>query len=141
MAYKGVPEAIIDLMGGRLSFALVDLGNAVAQAKGGKLIPLAVTLDKRVPLAPGVPAVAETLPGFDVVPWLGLVAPGTTPAEIVAKLYDTTASALAKAEVTAALANIGVDAAPMNPSDFSRFIQSEIPKWAMFAKLAGIQPE
>ena len=141
VSYKGVPQAITDVLGGNISFALVDLGNAAAQAKGGKLIPLGVTLDKRTPLAPGVPAIAETLPGFDVVPWLGLVAPAGTPPEIVAKLYDAIATALARPEVKASLANTGTDVALMNPSEFSRFIQSEIGKWAVLVKLAGMKPE
>lgn len=141
VSYKGVPQAITDLLGGSLSFAMVDLGNAAAQAKGGKLIPLAVTLDKQTSLAPGVPAIAETLPGFDVVPWLGLVAPARTPAEIVTKLYDATISALAKPEVKVSLANTGTEVGPMSPSDFGRFIQSEIAKWATLVKLAGMQPE
>lgn len=139
--YKGIPQTITDLLGGILSFVPVDLGSAAVQAKGGKLIPLAVTLDRRTPLAPGVPAIAETLPGFELVAWLGLVAPAGTPAEIVAKLYDATMSALAKAEVKADFTYTGTVVAPMNPSDFSRFIQSEIAKWAILVKLAGIQPE
>ncbi len=141
VSYKGVPQAITDVLGSNISFALVDLGNAAAQAKGGKLIPLGVTLDKRTPLAPGVPAIAETLPGFDVVPWLGLVGPAGTPPEIVAKLYDATARALSRADVKASLANTGTDVALMNPSDFGRFIQSEIGKWATLVKLAGMKPE
>ena len=104
-------------------------------------MPLALTLEKRTPLAPGIPAVAETLPGYNVVPWLGLVAPAGTPAEIITDLHDATRRALAKPEVAAALANMGIEVAPMNPAEFSSFIESEILRWANLVKIAGIEPQ
>jgi tripartite-type tricarboxylate transporter receptor subunit TctC len=139
--YKGVPQVVTDVLGGNLSFAFVDLGNAIGQMNGGKLLPLAVTLDAPTPLAPGVPTVAETLPGFAVMAWFGLVAPAGTPPEIIAKLNDAAMTALTRPEVKAAFANTGNVIAPMNPVEFSAFIQSEIAKWAVLVKLAGLQPE
>ncbi len=141
VSYKGVPQAVTDVMGGTLGFAFVDLGNAVAHAKGGRLVPLGVTLNKRTWLAPDVPAIAETLPGFDVMAWFGLVASAGTPPDIVAKLYEATTTALAKPEVREALAATGTEIAPMNPAEFSRFIKSEITKWAMLVKLSGMHAE
>jgi tripartite-type tricarboxylate transporter receptor subunit TctC len=139
--YRGVPQSITDLLGGTLSVGLIDLGNAIAQANAGKLRPLAVTLDAPTPLLPGVPTVAETLPGFEVVAWFGLVAPAATPPDIVAKLHDATMGGLAKPEVRAGFANSGNVVAPLGPADFSAFIQSEIAKWAILVKLAGLRPE
>jgi tripartite-type tricarboxylate transporter receptor subunit TctC len=139
--YKGIPQTITDTMGGSLAFTFVDLGNALAQAKGGKLRGLAVTSAKRTPLAPDVPAIAEELKGYELIAWFGLVAPAKTPSDIVKKLHDATVKGLAKPEVKEKFAAIGTDVAPLNPAQFSNFIESEIAHWAKLVKLAGIQPE
>src|SRR4029077_10980783 len=86
--YKGIPQAITDTMGGSLQFTFVDLGNALAQAKGGKLRGLGVTSPRRTPLAPELPAIAEELPGYEVIAWFGLVAPAKLPAPIVDGLNE-----------------------------------------------------
>ena len=139
--YKGIPQTITDVLGGTLSFTFVDLGNALAQAKGGKLRGLAVTSAKRTPLAPDVPAVAEELKGFELIAWFALMAPAGTPPEIVQRLHDVTVKGLGKAEVKEKFAAIGTDVAPMSPGELAKFIQSEIAHWAKLVKLAGIQPE
>lgn len=139
--YKGIPQAITDLLGGTLSFTFVDLGNALAQAKGGKLRGLAVTSAKRTPLAPEVPAIAEELKGYELIAWFALMAPAGTPADIVQRLHDVTVNGLARAEVKEKFAAIGTDVAPMSPAELGKFIQSEIAHWAKLVKLAGIQPE
>jgi tripartite-type tricarboxylate transporter receptor subunit TctC len=139
--YKGIPQAITDVLGGSLAFTFVDLGNALAQAKGGKLKGIAVTSAKRTPLAPDVPAIAEDLPGYELIAWFALVAPANTPRDIVAKLHDVAVKGIAKAEVKEKFAAIGTDVAPMNPGELGKFIQSEIAKWATLVKQAGMQPE
>jgi tripartite-type tricarboxylate transporter receptor subunit TctC len=139
--YKGIPQAITDVLGGTLSFTFVDLGNALAQAKGGKLRGLAVTSAKRTPLAPDVPAVAEELKGYELIAWFALMAPAGTPAPIVQRLHDVTVKGIATAEVKEKFAAIGTDVAPMDPGELAKFIQSEIAHWAKLVKLAGIQPE
>jgi tripartite-type tricarboxylate transporter receptor subunit TctC len=139
--YKGIPQTITDVLGGTLSFTFVDLGNALAQMKGGKLKGLAVTSAKRTPLAPDVPAVAEELSGYELIAWFALMAPAGTPPEVVQRLHDVTVKGIGKAEVKEKFAAIGTDVAPMNPSELGKFIQSEIAHWAKLVKLAGIQPE
>jgi tripartite-type tricarboxylate transporter receptor subunit TctC len=139
--YKGVPQALTDVLGGTVDFALVDLGNAAAQVKGGRLNALGVTLAQRTELAPDVPAIAETLPGYEVTAWFGLVAAAGTPQDIVAKLYDATVSALAKPDMRQGLATTGTDIATLSPSQFAEFIRSEIAKWAVLVKLAGMKAE
>jgi tripartite-type tricarboxylate transporter receptor subunit TctC len=139
--YKGIPQAITDTMGGSLAFTFVDLGNALAQAKGGKLRGLAVTSQKRTPLAPDVPALSEELKGYELIAWFALMAPAKTPADVVQKVHDAAVKSLAKAEVRDKYATIGIDPAPMNPADLAKFIQSEIAHWAKLVKLANIQPE
>lgn len=139
--YKGIPQAITDVMGGTLQFTFVDLGNALAQAKGGKLRGLAVTSAKRTPLAPDLPAIAEELKGYELIAWFALVAPAGTPKDIVQRLHDVTAKGLGRPDVKEKFAGIGTDVAPMGPEELGRFIQAEIGNWAKLVKLAGIQPE
>jgi tripartite-type tricarboxylate transporter receptor subunit TctC len=139
--YKGLPQAITDVLGGSVSFTFADLANALAQIKGGKLRGIAVTSQKRSALAPEVPAIAEELPGYELIAWFALVAPANTPAPVVARLHEVTVKSLAKPEVKARFDALGTDVAPMNPEQLGGFIRSEIDKWAKMAKAAGIQPE
>jgi tripartite-type tricarboxylate transporter receptor subunit TctC len=139
--YKGIPQAITDTMGGSLAFTFVDLGNALAQAKGGKLRGLGVTSAKPTPLAPDQPAIAEQLPGYELIAWFALMAPAKTPNDVIQRVHDVATKALGKPEVKEKFATIGVDVAPMNPTELGKFIQSEIAHWAKLTKLANIQPE
>jgi tripartite-type tricarboxylate transporter receptor subunit TctC len=139
--YKGLPQAITDVLGGQISFTFADLANALAQIKGGKLRGIAVTSAKRSALAPDVPAIAEELSGYELIAWFALVAPAGTPAPVVARLHEITAASLAKPEVAARFAALGTDVAPMNPEQLAAFIKSEIIKFGRLAKEAGIQPE
>jgi tripartite-type tricarboxylate transporter receptor subunit TctC len=139
--YKGIPQTITDTMGGSLAFTFVDLGNALAQAKGGKLRGLAVTSLKRTSLASEVPALAEELPGYELIAWFALVAPAKTPPAVIQRVHESAAKALTKPEVKEKFATIGVDVAPMAPAELGKFIQSEIAHWAKLVKLANIQPE
>jgi tripartite-type tricarboxylate transporter receptor subunit TctC len=139
--YKGLPQAITDVLGGQISFTFADLANALAQIKGGKLRGIAVTSQKRSALAPDVPAIAEELAGYELIAWFALVAPAGTPPAVVARLHDITAKSLAKPEAIARFASLGTDVAPMNPEQLGGFIRSEIAKFARLAKDAGIQPE
>src|SRR5688572_3046585 len=139
--YKGLPQAITDVLGGQISFTFADLANALAQIKGGKLRGIAVTSQKRSSLAPDVPAIAEELPGYELIAWFALVAPAGTPAPVVSRLHDITVNSLAKPDIAARFATLGTDVAPMNPAELGAFIRSEIAKWAKMAKEAGIQPE
>jgi tripartite-type tricarboxylate transporter receptor subunit TctC len=139
--YKGLPQAITDVLGGTLHFTFADLANGLAQQKGGKLRGLAVTSAKRSSLAPDVPAIAEELPGYELIAWFALVAPAGTPAAIVNQLHSRVTTALAKPEVAARFATLGTDVAPMNPRELAGFIESEIAKWARMVKAAGIEPQ
>ena len=139
--YKGLPQAITDVLGGTLSFTFADLANGLAQIKGGKLLGIAVTSEKRSALAPDVPAIAEELPGYELIAWFALVAPAGTSAETVSRLHGIVDAALRKPDVAARFATLGTDVAPMNPQQLGGFIQSEIAKWARMTKAAGIEPQ
>ena len=139
--YKGIPLAVNDVLSGTLDFTFVDLGNALAQAKGGKLRGLAVTEAGVNPLAPEWPPMASVLPGYEITAWFVLLAPKGTPLEIVQKLQDATLKILAKPEVKEKLALIGMVPAPLKSTDTDKFVQSEVAKWGKLVKEAGIQPE
>src|SRR5438876_1896656 len=97
--YKGIPQTITDTMGGSLQLTFVDMANAQAQVKGGKLRGLGVTSGKRSALAPDLPAIAEELPGYEIIAWFALMAPAKLPEAIVRRLHETHMKALEKPEV------------------------------------------
>ena len=139
--YKGLPQAITDVLGGTLSFTFADLANALAQAKGGKLRGLAVTSAKRSALAPDIPAIAEELKGYELIAWFALVAPAGTPKEIVQILHELTLKSLQRSDVSERFAALGTDIAPLTPAELGEFIRAEIVKWAKLTKDAGIEPQ
>jgi tripartite-type tricarboxylate transporter receptor subunit TctC len=139
--YKGIPQAVSDTVAGTLAFTFVDFGNAIAQSKGGTLRPLGVTSEKRSPLLADWPAIAETLPGFDISAWFAVVAPAGTPKPIVDKLADDFIKALDKPDVKTRMTSIAVTPAPLQPAETGAFIKAEVGKWVKLAKQAGIEPE
>ena len=139
--YKGIPQTVTDVLGGTLAFTFVDLSNALPQMKGGKLRGIAVTSAKRTPLAPDVPAVAEELKGYELIAWFAIMAPASTPKDVVQALADVSLKSLQRKDVAEKYGNIGTDVAPMGPAELGAFIKSEVVHWAQLVKLANIQPE
>lgn len=139
--YKGIPLAVNDLLGGSVQFTFVDLGNAIAQAKGGQLRAIGVTSAKRSPLVPDWPALAETLPGFDIDAWIALLGPKGLPEPVARRLHAAMAAAMARPEVQAKLAAQGFTPALLGPTESLPFLQAEVRKWAQLWKQAGIEPE
>jgi tripartite-type tricarboxylate transporter receptor subunit TctC len=139
--YKGIPQAVVDVIGGTVDFTFADLGTGLAQVKGGKVRPLAVTTIGRSPLAPDWPTLAETYPGVDIFGWHAIVAPLGTPPDVVQRLYRAAADAMARPTVVEGLAALGVSPAVMRPDDLGRFIPEDIKRWAEMIKDAGITPE
>jgi tripartite-type tricarboxylate transporter receptor subunit TctC len=139
--YKGLPQAVTDLMGGQVQLVFADYAAAFTQIKAGRLKGLGITSKDRSPLAPDMPAIAETLPGFDLSTWYGLLAPAGTPREAIVKLQDAALKAIAKPEVKARFASVNLDPAPLNSEQFGEFIKTEVVRWGRLIKEAGIQPE
>jgi tripartite-type tricarboxylate transporter receptor subunit TctC len=139
--YKGVPQAVTDIMSGQIAFTFADSAVALTQVKTGKVKALAVTSKSRTNLAPDVPSMSEAIPGFDVSVWNGLFVRAGTPRDIVLKLHDAATKALASPDVIAKLNAVGQEPGPMKPEEFRAFVQAEIKKWAVQIKKAGIQPE
>ena len=139
--YKGIPLAVNDVLGGTLDYTFADIGNALAQVKGGTMRALGVTSPRRTSLAPGVPAIAEILPGFDITAWFAIVGPAGLPPDVVDKLNGATTQALKSGDMKEKLAQIGLSPMPMQPPQLKTFIASEVVKWTRLAKDAGVEPE
>lgn len=139
--YKGIPATITDVIGGTLDATLVDLANAMAQAKAGKLRPLAVSSLKRNPLVPDWAPVAETLPGFDFPSWVGLVGPAGMSRELTEKLNSAVTQALKHPDVSEKLATIGMAPMAMTPEQFRSVISTDTARWVRLARDANVQPE
>jgi tripartite-type tricarboxylate transporter receptor subunit TctC len=138
-SYRGIPQAITDVMGGAINLAFADLSLAIPQMKGGTLRGIGVTSPTRNELTPDLPALAEAMPGFEATIWYGLLAPAKTPAAVVDKLYAEGAKFLSLPATREKLASVGVIVAPMAPDEFGSFIRSEITRWTAEAKAAGIE--
>jgi tripartite-type tricarboxylate transporter receptor subunit TctC len=137
--YKGNVPAITDLVGGQTSMLFATMPTVLPLAKAGKLHALAVTGAKRNPAAPELPAMAETLPGFEVTNWVGIFAPAGTSADIVAKLNAEIMRIMRLPEVQSRLANEGANSVPNTPAEFAAFQKREIAKWAKVIKESGVR--
>jgi tripartite-type tricarboxylate transporter receptor subunit TctC len=138
-SYRGVPQAITDVMGGAIDLAFADFSLAIPQMRGGTLRGIGVTSPTRNELTPDLPPLAEAMPGFEATIWYGLLAPASTPAGIVDKLYTESKKFLSLPATRDKLASVGVIVAPMAPDEFGTFIRSEIVRWTADAKAAGIE--
>jgi tripartite-type tricarboxylate transporter receptor subunit TctC len=139
--YKGVPPAVTDLLANQIAYTFADFAVALGHMRGGKLRGLGVTSASRTPLAPEVPAIAEEIPGYEVVLWYGIVAPAGTPREAVNRIYESAAAAMAKPEFKTRFTAFGVDPTPMGPAEFGDYIRKETEKWSRDIRQAGIEPE
>ena len=139
--YKGIPLAVNDVLGGVVDFTFVDLGNAIAQSRGGRMRALGITAPKRSPLVADWPALAETLPGFDITAWFAVLGPAGMPREVVDKLHGAIAQVLRSAEAREKLAGIGIQPMALNPSELRAFMASEVSKWIRLVRESNIQPE
>jgi tripartite-type tricarboxylate transporter receptor subunit TctC len=139
--YRGSAPALTDLMGGQVQVLFDNMPSSVEYLKAGKLRPLAVTTAARADALPGVPTVAETVPGYEASAWFGLGAPKGTPAEIVDKLNAAVNAGLADPKLKARLADLGGTMLTGPPVDFGKLIAAETEKWAKVVKFSGARPD
>lgn len=141
--YRGEAGAINDLVAGQIPAMFANLSAIMGQLKAGTLRAIAVTSPQRSSLAPDVPTVAETLPGFAAETWFGLVAPAGTPHDIIAKLNAAALQALASEDTKKRYADLGMtnnNDGRITPEQVDAYINSEVAKWAKVIKDADIQP-
>jgi tripartite-type tricarboxylate transporter receptor subunit TctC len=140
VAYRGTTALLPDLLAGRVTMSFANIVNVVPLIREGKLRAFAVTSLKRSAVAPELPTMAESgYPGFEAVPWFGLMAPAGTSPAIIDKLHHETVAALAPPDVRRKLTELGLDVVGNSPAQFSAVIAREIPQWAKVIKGAGIK--
>jgi tripartite-type tricarboxylate transporter receptor subunit TctC len=127
------------VLAGVIDLAFADFSLAIPQMQGGTLRGIGVTSPRRNELTPGLPALAEAMPGFEATIWYGLLAPAGTPEPIVNKLYGACEKFLSTPATREKLAGAGVIVSTMPPAEFGAFIAAEIIRWTADAKAAGIE--
>ena len=137
VAYRGGAPAVNDLLGGQIQVLFAPLVEVVQQVRAEKLRALGITTGKRSPLLPDVPTLAETLPGYEVTLWNGLLAPAKTPPEIIARINRAAVDALRSEEVRTKLAEQGSEPVGNSPAEFKAFIASELVKWKKLVEISG----
>ncbi len=139
--YKGAAPALVDLLGGHVFTYFSGMPPAMPHVRAGKLRGLAVSTAKRSAAAPDIPAVAESVPGFDVPTWFSLLAPAGTPRDIVAKVNAETVKSLNDPAVKPKLAALGAETTTLSADEVAQFIRNEIEKYARVVKSSGLRVE
>jgi tripartite-type tricarboxylate transporter receptor subunit TctC len=138
--YKGTAPALTDVVSGHIDMMLADLAVIKPHADSGRLRVLAVTGLKRSVAAPNVPTIAESgLPGYELSPWFGVVAPAGVPRDIVSRLNATIGASLKSQDVLKRLSNLGYEPLGGSPEEFAAAIKADTAKFANIVKTAGIK--
>jgi tripartite-type tricarboxylate transporter receptor subunit TctC len=140
--YKATPQAINDVMTGRVAMMFVDFAVGSPQAKAGNVRALAVTTKERSALLPDIPSMTEAgLPALDLVPWNAMFAPAKTSDAIVNLLNRELRRIVDDPQIKARLAALGFDAFSSTPEQLATFVREDLAKWTQWVKDAGIQPQ
>ena len=139
--YRGSSQIVPDLIGGRLTAYFDTPPTSLSLIAAGKLKPLGVASLVRQPALPGVPTIAETIPGFELLSWLGLFAPAGLPVDRLKKLNESLRLVLAEPNFSKQLVDQGNEVLPSTPQEFSEFIEREAIRIGVLVQTAGIRPE
>jgi tripartite-type tricarboxylate transporter receptor subunit TctC len=139
--YKGAGAAVTDVLAGRVPVYFMNILQSLTLIKAGKLRALGVTTPKRSPIAPEIPAIAESqgLKGYDMTNWYGMLVPSSTPAPVVAKLSGEVSRILKLPELTKRLAQDGMTVVASTPAQFGEFLARETAKFSRVIEDAGIK--
>jgi len=138
VTYKGAAANILATIQGEIQISFLPILAALPQIKIGKLRALGVTSVKRAQAAPNVPTIAETIPGFEVPVWYGLLAPAGTPKPVINKLNLEIKKALAMPTIIERMANQGIEVEYTTPAEFDKLIRQDAARWAKLVKQSGI---
>ncbi len=140
--YKGVGPAVVAVVAGEVPLLLASMSSSIGQVRNNRLVALGVTSSKRLASAPEIPAVAETVPGYQADNWSGLLAPAGTPPAIVGRLHSAVTQVLQDPEVKKRFIDEGGEASPSRtPEEFGAMIRSEVRKWDKVVKDAGLKTQ
>ena len=135
--YKGSGPAVIAMLGNEVSFMFDSISTSFQQVKAGKLKAIAVSSLKRVEILPDTPTIAETLPGFEVTVWYGILAPAGTPSNVINRISQAFAEVAAEPKVRSQLAESGYSTIGSTPAVFGTLIENELIKWNKAVKDSG----
>ena len=140
VAYRGSPQALTDLIGGRIDVFFPDPASALGMMQERKFKVLAVTGSKRIRTVPNVPTIAELgVPNYDIVAWVAAFAPSGTPQPVIDRLNGTLNSLLQQPEMTAFIDRIGSDPFPTSPRELATFVEEDTGRWAEIVDVAKIE--
>jgi tripartite-type tricarboxylate transporter receptor subunit TctC len=139
--YKGSAPAFNDLLGGRVQYCIDAVSIGLQHVKAGRLLALATTGPRRLPILPNVPTLSETVPGVEVINWYGALLPRGTPREIVARLHAEIVKTITHPDVREKLAANGFEPGGSSPEQFGAFRKAEESRWGRVVKQAGIAPQ
>ena len=139
--YRGTGPASLALVAGDVQMGFNNVQTLLQNVQSNQLVALAVAEPRRMPALPNLPAVAETVPGFEMAPWVGIVVPVRTPREVVRRLSEATLAAMHDPEVVKLLTEQQVTVMALGPDEFSQLIRSDLGKWERVIKTAGIKGE
>ena len=137
--YRGVGPATMALIGGDVQLMYNNVATALEHVRGGKAVPVAVGEPVRLPALPDIPAVAETVPGFEMSAWVAIFVPAKTPKDVVTRLSQEVAALLKDPDVVKIFAEQQILAFYKDPDDLARYIKVELEKWDRVIKTAGIK--
>ena len=137
--YKGAAPALSALLGGQVDLVFVNAVGAIPHMQAGKLRGIAVTKAQRMTALPDLPAIAETLPGYELTSWYGFMAPRATPDEVVERIYVETVKVLKMPEVESRLARGALQPEGTPPREHAAKVKAEVARWAALAKSSGIR--
>lgn len=139
--YRGTAPAVQDVLAGQVDLMFAAVGNVQSHLKAGKLKALGVTSAKRLAAFPDVPAIGESLPGYESSAWFGLFGPGRMSSDVAKKLADAARAAVQSPEVKRRIENEGATPVGNSSEEFARFVDSEIVRWRVVVQYAGAKPE
>jgi len=140
--FKGIPEALTEVLTGRVHFFMAPIANSVAQVRDGRLLGLGVSSPSRDPLLPEVPTIGEAgVPGYTSELWFGLLAPAGVPQPVLSRLNEEIGRVLRDEDTRTRWAPLGIEPRPSGPQAFDRLIRDEIALFTQIARAAAIKPE